>query len=474
MTTPREGASSTAPRRDNVLIVHWHDLGRTLGAYGSSGVQSPNLDRLAREGILFTDAHAAAPLCSPSRGAIFSGRYPHHNGLVGLAHHGWEYHDDVRTLPSLLSESGWYTSLFGMQHESAYPSRLGYHEYDVTNSYCDYVVNRAQNWLRRFPPTPFLLTAGFFETHRPYPIERYVPGSPDEFDVPTYLPDDPAVRQDLAEFHASIEVADAAVGELLATLEEQGLDDSTWVFFLTDHGEAFPRAKSTLYSRGTGIAFICRPPRRLGVPPSVYDGLFSGVDVLPTILDLVGVKIPAEVQGVSHARELQLGADATAPVRSELFTEKTYHDTFDPIRAVRTKQFSYIENYANRPLLDLPLDILNSLSGSALADDKQARRAARELYDLINDPDEVDNLAENPEFASVRDELAELLHQWRDETGDSMPDEAEGTEFARRAMEEYLAKLERRPNVRSAYSRDRGLLDPDVVESADAPSVSAE
>jgi len=90
-------------RRDNVLLVHWHDLGRYLGAYGHSDVSSPRLDRLAAEGIVFTRAHATAPLCSPSRGSLFTGRYPQSNGLVGLAHHGWEYRADVRTLPHLLS-----------------------------------------------------------------------------------------------------------------------------------------------------------------------------------------------------------------------------------------------------------------------------------------------------------------------------------------------------------------------------------
>lgn len=107
--------------RDNVLIIHWHDLGRHLASYGVAGVNSPNLDRLAAEGIRFTDAHATAPLCSPSRGSLFSGRYPHNNGLIGLAHHGWEYHAEVQTLPQILSDNGWYTSLFGMQHETAYP-----------------------------------------------------------------------------------------------------------------------------------------------------------------------------------------------------------------------------------------------------------------------------------------------------------------------------------------------------------------
>ncbi len=165
----------TESRRDSLLIVHWHDLGRYLGVYGHPDVSSPRLDQLAAEGILFTQAHATAPLCSPSRGSLFTGRYPQTNGLVGLAHHGWEYRADVRTLPHILSEAGWYTALFGMQHETSYPARLGFDEFDVSNSYCEYVVERATQWLTDARREPFLLTAGFFETHRPYPPERYEP-----------------------------------------------------------------------------------------------------------------------------------------------------------------------------------------------------------------------------------------------------------------------------------------------------------
>lgn len=131
-------------QRENLLIVHWHDLGRYLGVYHHPDVYSPRLDRLAAEGILFTRAHATAPLCTPSRGSLFTGRYPQSNGLVGLAHHGWEYRTGVQTLPQLLSESGWYSALFGMQHETSYPKRLGFDEFDVSNSYCEYVVAKAQ------------------------------------------------------------------------------------------------------------------------------------------------------------------------------------------------------------------------------------------------------------------------------------------------------------------------------------------
>ncbi|WP_137875928.1 sulfatase [Rhodococcus sp. Q] len=445
------------PTPDNVLVVHWHDLGRHLGCYGESGVRSPNLDRLASEGILLTNAHAAAPLCSPSRGALFSGRYPHDNGLVGLAHHGWEYHDDVRTLPAILSEAGWYTALFGMQHETAYPSRLGYHEYDVSNSYCDFVVDRASNWLTRHPPTPFMLTTGFFETHRPYPPDLYPIEDPNGVDVPSYLPDHPQVRDDLAAFHGSIEVADAAVGRLLDTLAAEGLDARTWVVFFTDHGEAFPRAKSTLYARGTGIAMVVRPPGRLRLAPAVDGDLFSGVDFVPTLLDLLGVDVPESVAGVSHAQRW-LGRN-DEPARDLLFTEKTFHDSFDPIRAVRSTRYSYIENYAPRPALDLPLDIENSPSRSALGIDHLAPRADRELYDLVADPDEVTNLAGTPALAAVEARLAAELHRWRDTTGDVIPSEAEGTAYAERAMADYFAKLDATPNVRSALSADRGILD---------------
>lgn len=153
-----------ADRQDNVLIVHWHDLGRYLGVYGHPDVSSPRLDRLAAEGILFTRAHATAPLCSPSRGSLFTGRYPQTNGLIGLAHHGWEYRSGVRTLPEILSDAGWYSALFGMQHETSYPQRLGFDEFDVSNSYCEYVVDKAAEWLRGgdedLGGQPFLLTAG--------------------------------------------------------------------------------------------------------------------------------------------------------------------------------------------------------------------------------------------------------------------------------------------------------------------------
>ena len=442
---------------ENVLIVHWHDLGRYLGVYGHAGVHSPRMDALAAEGILFTRAHATAPLCSPSRGSLFTGRYPQDNVLVGLAHHGWEYRADVRTLPQILAESGWYTALFGMQHETSVPSRLGFDEFDVSNSYCEYVVQRVTAWLRAAPERKFLLTAGFFETHRPYPHERYEPADACRVEVPDYLPDSPDVRADLADFYGAITAADAAVGELLDTLDETGLAENTWVVFMTDHGPALPRAKSTLYDAGTGIALIVRPPRSRAIAPGVYDDLFSGVDLLPTVLDLLGVAIPGEVDGLSHARNL---LTYSSEVRSAVFTTKTYHDSFDPIRAIRTKEYSYIENYAPRPLLDLPWDIRDSAAGKAVAPDVGAPRPGRELYDLVADPGEQNNLfttGDTDKVEALASELALRLNDWRERTNDVIPSEFAGTRISERYTQTY-AHINGIPYPsRSAAAAERGI-----------------
>ena len=383
----------TDPNKDNVLIVHWHDLGRYLGVYGHPDVDSPRLDQLAAEGILFTRAHATAPLCSPSRGSLFTGRYPQNNGLVGLAHHGWEYRADVRTLPQILSENGWHTALFGMQHETSYPARLGFDEYDVSNSFCEYVVERSVEWLANPPSAPFLLTAGFFETHRPYPADRYQPADRTTVAVPDYLPETEEVRQDLAGFYGSITVADAAVGQLLDALAATGLDQSTWVVFVTDHGPALPRAKSTLYDAGTGIAVIVRPPLRAGRSPHVYDDLFSGVDLVPTLLELLGVQGPAEVDGISHAAALRTATPTTARRHGRRSTRRR-RITIPSTRSGRSGRRNTATSRTTRP------GHCWTCRGTSPTAHRAWRsrhsiggpRPERELYDLLDDPTESRNL----------------------------------------------------------------------------------
>jgi arylsulfatase A-like enzyme len=280
--------------------------------------------------------------------------------------------------------------------------------------------------------------------------------------VPDYLPDTGDVRQDMAEFYGSISVADAAVGRLLDRLGQTGLDKSTWVVFVTDHGPALPRAKSTLYDAGTGIALIVRPPRSVPIEPQVYDELFSGVDLLPTLLELLGLDVPADIEGMSHANNLRTRPQGSTPVRTEVYTAKTYHDSFDPIRAIRTKEYSYIENYASRPLLDLPWDIAESAPGRVMEPLVHAQRPERELYDLVEDPTESHNLL-GPEVTdkaeAIANDLALLLNDWRQKTNDVIPSEFAGTRIAERYTETYLRIHGPQVTSRSAIASERGIED---------------
>jgi arylsulfatase A-like enzyme len=230
---------------------------------------------------------------------------------------------------------------------------------------------------------------------------------------------------------------------------------------MTDHGPALPRAKSTLYDAGTGIAFIVRPPRTRrteGVPVgSVYDGLFSGVDLVPTILELLGVAVPDEVDGLSHADNL---LDPCREVRSEVYAAKTYHDSFDPIRAVRTTEYCYIENYAVRPLLDLPWDIEESAPGQAVAPFLNESRPPRELYDLIADPTERHNLLAgviSAEVEAVASRMALLLNDWRQRTNDVIPSDFAGSRISERYTQTYAHINGITYPSRAADAAERGI-----------------
>jgi len=291
----------------------------------------------------------------------------------------------------------------------------------VSNSYCEYVAGQAADWLRSRAADvePFLLTTGFFEAHRPYPRERYTPADVNDVKLPDCWPDTDEVRRDFAEFYGAIAAADAAVGQLLDELAVTGLDANTWVVFVTDHGPAFPRAMSTLYDSGTGIALIVRPPRASGVTARVYDELFSGVDLLPTLLGLLGIDEPAVIDGISHAQNLLASSRATTAVRNEIFSAKAYHDSCDHARAVRTKDYSYIETYHHRPSATTTLDIQTGSSVKVIVPEVVAPQPERELYDLLSDPHETRNILAAPtdEVAAVADRLAATLRGWRQNAG---------------------------------------------------------
>lgn len=406
----------------HVVIVHWHDLGTWLSPYGHQ-VPSPHLAAFARDSFTFTRCFSTSPLCSPARGSLWTGRYPHTNGLQGLTHRGWEYHPEERTLPMHLSDANYHTALIGLQHESRDDARLGFDEMDTSgSSWAPEVAERASRWLTQHAEDdqPFLLTCGVTEVHRDWPADRYPPLDPDKVEVPPYLPDNEHTRSDLAAFARAIEVADTAFGQIMAALRETGLAERTLVVFTTDHGAPFPRAKSTLYDPGVNVALLMRLPQNMASrEPGDVPDLVSHVDLVPTLLDLLGIDVPTTVQGSSFAPTLRDGA---LPGRDHVYLEKTYHADYDPIRAVRTSRYKYIVNAEDRPLLDLPPDLENSPTRHGMGEEHLRPRPRRELYDLRHDPGETVNLAEDEDHSALARGLHEHLVEFLAETEDPLLD----------------------------------------------------
>ena len=422
--------------RPNVLFIICHDLGTQLGCYGDPSLRTTNLDSLTETGVRFDNYFCTTPLCSPSRGSILTGRYPHSNGLNGLTHRGFSLNPDERCLPELLAEAGYDTLLFGFQHEASDPRRLGYRWVSERGepARCALITPKVAEFLRGYAggarqpdaggrEAPFLAMVGFSEVHRDFKHECYQPDDPAKVFLPPYLTDTPEVREDFADFHGLIHAADASVGDLLQTLAETGLAEDTWVIFTTDHGVPFPRAKSTLYDPGIRTALIMRWPAGFaggrGRPPARRGRgeLLSNIDLLPTLLEAAGLAIPPAVQGRSF---WPLLAGGRYQKRDCVFAEKTYHDTYDPMRAIRTERYKYIRSYERRPWLPLPTDIRRSLSGRAMPAKYREPRDPEELYDLTCDAVEMDNLAGKPEHEEVRRNLADRLTHWQQETQDPL------------------------------------------------------
>jgi len=409
--------------RPNILFIITHDLGQHLGIYGNTSVKTPNLNGLAEDGVCFENYFTTAPQCSPSRASIYTGKYPHTHGLMGLANSDldWSLSPFQKTTAQLLRESGYLTCLFGLQHESQDPCNLGYDkviqsEGESFRKYsCDRVAPLLVEFLRHPKSKPFYANVGFLETHRPYPREMYQPDDPNEVLVPPYLPDTPEVRQDIAQLHGSIRKVDQAVGSILDTLKKTGLKDETLVVFTTDHGIAFPRAKCTLYDPGIKTTLIIRWPDGGVSGGNVYSELLSNIDFLPTILEIVKAPLPEDIQGTSFLPLLQ--GENFKP-KKEIFAEKTWHIIYDPMRCIRTNRYKYIHNFIDGPLLRLPGDMERSLSRKSLGETHLKPRPREELYDLRQDPNEENNLAGKPEYSEIQIKLSDRLPEWMEKTKD--------------------------------------------------------
>ena len=405
--------------KPNVLYIHSHDTGRYIQPYGHN-IPTPHMQKLAEEGVLFRKAFCAAPTCSPSRAALLTGQSAHSSGMLGLAHRGFSLNDYNQHLANYLKKQGYATALAGMQHVAKKAETIGYDEIlcPVNKEFSAYYqLPFVENYLKEKSTAqtqPFFLSVGFEETHREFrqptalEDERYcLPPAP--------LPDTPQTRRDMAEFKASARVFDDAVGELLCMLGTYGLAENTLVILTTDHGIAFPSMKCILTDHGIGVMLIMRGPGGFS-GGKVVDGMVSHIDIFPTICELLQTEPPSWLQGTSLT---PLISGQQSAIHDAIFAEVTYHAAYEPQRAIRTLRYKYIQRFGDRTARVLP-NCDDSYSKDVLlaAGWGELDIAQEQLFDLMLDPNEAHNLANDPSMQAVLAELRDRLHQWMVQTDD--------------------------------------------------------
>lgn len=424
MTGSALSAAQGQPRQtpNIVFLISDDHTAADLGCYGNTHVHTPNLDRLAASGARFENCFVASPQCSPNRSAIFTGCTPHTTGTSRLhtPMPPWE-----GTFLEPLKQKGYFTGAFRKVHQGE----------DFNKRFDFFAASkdaRFEAFFEKLPSgQPFFLHIGFTDPHRPYTKGAFQPPhDPTKVRLPKFLPDSGEIREDLAMYHDFIARMDAECGKLLALLEARGLADNTIVFFTGDNGMPFPGAKGTCYDPGIHVPLLVRWPRVVK-PGTVHKSLISHVDLAPTWLDIAGIPVPSKMQGRSCAPLLR--GSAYSP-RTAVFSERNWHDNFDPIRSVRTERYKLIFNaaphFSYRPAWDLEnspsWQSYQRLGKAGKLKPEHLRllqpvRPLIEMYDLQKDPDEFHNIVSEPEAAAERTNLLKRLSEWMHQTYDYLP-----------------------------------------------------
>ncbi|NIP23839.1 MAG: sulfatase-like hydrolase/transferase [Phycisphaerae bacterium] len=407
--------------RPNILWISCEDISPDLACYGDDYAVTPNLDRLAAQGCRYTNAFVPFPVCAPTRSAIITGIHP---GTLGSMHmrtslRGYECVPPsyVRCFPEYLRMAGYYCS----NHTKT--------DYQFSPPFTTWDARRG-NWRNKDRPkdAPFFSVINFAVTHESkcWNIEKTI-HDPAKVKVPPYYPDTPVVRRNLARYYDNITTMDKQVGDILKKLDDDGLAESTVVFFWSDHGRGLPRCKRWPYDSGLRVPLIIRAPKTI-TPGSVSDELVNLIDLAPTVLSLAGLDVPPAMQG-----RIILGKNK-APEPKYVFGGRNRMDanSYDFIRTCRDKRYRYIRNFTPSipyaqtiPYMEkMPImqqwRLLHSqrkLKGPQKLF-FQHPKPEEELYDLENDPHEVNNLASSPSHQQILKRMNAALEAWMKETSD--------------------------------------------------------
>ena len=466
------------PTRPNILWLVTEDMGPYIPAFGDSTIVTPNLSRLAAEGVVYPNMFSTSGVCAPSRAAIIMGMYPSGIGanhmrttsyteVTGLPKYGAVPPHEARMVSEFLRMEGYYCT---NNYKEDYQFQAPKTGWDESSEYAHW-RNRAEN-------QPFFSIVNFTETHesglfepygfreietrnyhlgdRSYKWENFGAShaknrmtegetpvhlpKDTKFDIPPYLPDTPKVRRDMWKLYNNIAEMDKQVGAVLKQLEEDGLLENTIIFFYGDHGGPLPREKRLIYDSGLNTPLIVRFPNKqlAGIR---NDELLSFVDFAPTLLSLIGVEPPSYMQGQAF-----LGKYESVSEREYIHAAADRFDGFtDAIRAVRDSRFKYIRNYRPEQEYYLPVAYREKIPAMQellrLRDEGKLNEAQsqwfrkskpkEELFDCAVDPYELNNLAENPQYQEKLKELRTEMDRWLKEIGD-VPNQPE---------KELIAKL---------------------------------
>ncbi|HYO81959.1 MAG TPA: sulfatase [Bryobacteraceae bacterium] len=419
--------------RPNILWILTEDMSPQLGCYGEPLIQTPNLDRLAAEGALFRHAFTTAPVCSASRSALATGMY---QTAIGSHNHRTIHKKPlptpVRHFCEYLRDAGYYTVLSapapGMRQPGGGTGAAGSGKTDY-----NFTVEKpfdGRDWSTRAPGQPFFAQLTIQESHKGvgWPLGRKLTPriDPAKLVLPPYYPDHPIARDEYANYLEAIQLVDVYVGDVLARLKKEGLDENTIVILMGDNGSCTYRGKQFLYEGGIRVPLVVRWPGRLK-PGTVREDLISGVDVTAAVLAAAGVPLPAHLHGRDFLAR-------NAQPREHIFAARDRCDiATERLRCVRDGRYKYIRNYlpaipymqANPykekeyPTWNLVRDLhragkLNPVQSQFVADSKPVE----ELYDLQSDPHEVRNLAAEDQHASRLRSMRTLLENWIAETHD--------------------------------------------------------
>ncbi|TLX71635.1 sulfatase [Labilibacter sediminis] len=446
--------------KPNILWIVADDLGPDLGCYGNKSIHTPSLDKLALESIKFTELHTVTAVCSPSRSALITGMYP---CSIDCHQHRTKNKknlpEGVKPITEYFKEAGYFVS----NGDATKPGMAGKTDYNFVGE--DSVLFDGIDWNQREAGQPFFAQMQIHFPHRPFKADTINPVNREKLKIPPIYPNHPVVKEDWALYLESIQWVDGFVGKLMDRLEKEGLLKNTVVMFFGDQGRPMVRAKQFLYDAGTRTPFLLRLPNG-ELANTIDTNLYSNIDISATSLKLAGIKVPSHIQGRDILSDSK---------REVVFSMRDRRDeTVDRIRSVRSKQYKYIKNYYpekaytqfnaykvwSYPTLAL-MKVMHKKGELKGVQESfmQASRPKEELYNVVEDPYEMNNLASHPEYNDVLEKHRMLLesHVAAYDKGVYPEDEKEIAYWSRFMHKMYIKRMNK-------YGLDEDCSDEELLD----------